>query len=418
MPRKSIVLIQKGVPNNVFIKINNNFKKLVKVMSNKRFIYFILIILATNVSFNVFAQKSRITKKAATTKITSEDQAQMLYETMLPSTEQIMIIDSIIADKNNFLNKIPLTKESGSVNFYNNFWKVSDQAQSYTYMNEFGNKVYFSKKDETGHLRLYTADKLNGKWNDIRRITDFDDEFTDINNPYMMSDGITLYFAGKSKDNLGGYDIYVTMYDADSARFYKPENIGLPYNSTGNDYYCIINEFDSIGWLVTDRRQPEGKVCIYTFVPSTSRTIYDDVNMNDNKLKDLADIKSIQATWTDAKKLKDARNRLSKLIKRKTESENKNISFIVNDNTVYTSPTDFKSVANQKRFLQLCEMKQKIKDTELQLETYRKRYTTNKNKALGKEIRDIEYQLEKLHKYTQTLEKEIRNTENIAINEQ
>ena len=75
------------------------------------------------------------------------------------------------------------------------------------------------------------------------------------------------------------------MYDADSARFYKPENIGLPYNSTGNDYYCIINEFDSIGWLVTDRRQPEGKVCIYTFVPSTSRTIYDDVNMDDNKIE-------------------------------------------------------------------------------------------------------------------------------------
>ena len=60
----------------------------------------------------------------------------------------------------------------------------------------------------------------------------------------------------------------------------------------------------------------------------------------------------------------------------------------------------------------------KIKNTELQLETYRKKYTTNKNKTLGKEIRDIEYQLEKLHKYTQTLEKEIRNTENIAINEQ
>lgn len=34
----------------MFIKINNNLKKLVKVMSNKRFIYFILIILATNVS--------------------------------------------------------------------------------------------------------------------------------------------------------------------------------------------------------------------------------------------------------------------------------------------------------------------------------------------------------------------------------
>lgn len=63
MPRKSIVLIQKGVPNNVFIKINNNLKKLVKVMSNKRFIYFILIILATNVSFNVFAQNQEPQKR-------------------------------------------------------------------------------------------------------------------------------------------------------------------------------------------------------------------------------------------------------------------------------------------------------------------------------------------------------------------
>lgn len=67
-------------------------------MSNKRFIYFILIILATNVSFNVFAQNQE-PQKGSHNKITSEDQAQMLYETMLPSTEQIMIIDSIIADK-------------------------------------------------------------------------------------------------------------------------------------------------------------------------------------------------------------------------------------------------------------------------------------------------------------------------------
>lgn len=61
------------------------------------------------------------------------------------------------------------------------------------------------------------------------------------------------------------------------------------------------------------------------------------------------------------KKLKDARNRLSKLIKRKTESENKNISFIVNDNTVYTSPTDFKSVANQKTFFAIIRNETKNK---------------------------------------------------------
>lgn len=48
------------------------------------------------------SRKNQEPQKGSHNKITSEDQAQMLYETMLPSTEQIMIIDSIIADKNNF----------------------------------------------------------------------------------------------------------------------------------------------------------------------------------------------------------------------------------------------------------------------------------------------------------------------------
>lgn len=384
-------------------------------MLDKCFIYSLLILLSTNISLDVHAQKSKNIKKPTTVKIAEQDQAQMLYETMLSSTEQIMIIDSVIADKNDFLNKIPLTKEAGVINSYNKFWNVTDQPQSYTYMNEFGNKVYFSKKDETGHSRLYTADKLNGKWNDIRRITDFDDEFTEINNPFMMSDGITLYFAGKSKDNLGGYDIYVTMYDTDSARFYKPENIGLPYNSTGNDYYCIINEFDSIGWLVSDRRQPEGKVCIYTFVPSTSRTVYDDANIEEEKLKELAEIKSIKATWTDSQKLNEARNRLAKLIKRKTESEDKHISFIINDNTIYTSLEEFKSTTNKKRFSQLCQIRQQTEDIKSKLEKFRNEYTIKKSAALSNEIINMESQLERLYQYAKTLEKEIRNTENIAI---
>ena len=232
----------------------------------------------------------------------------------------------------------------------------------------------------------------------------------------MMSDGITLYFAGKSKDNLGGYDIYVTMYDADSARFYKPQNIGLPYNSTGNDYYCIINEFDSLGWLVTDRRQPEGKVCIYTFVPSASRTLYDESAIEAGTLEALADIRSIKDTWTDENKLNAAKIRLAKLIKRKNVSESNLISFIVNDKTIYTSPDEFKSETNKKRFNQLCQMKMQAKDIRLKLEKLREGYISAENSILGKEIIKAENQLEQLTLYIRVFEKEIRNTENIAIN--
>lgn len=176
------------------------------------------------------------------------------------------------------------------------------------------------------------------------------------------------------------------MYDADSTRFYKPQNIGLPYNSTGNDYYCIINEFDSLGWLVTDRRQPEGKVCIYTFVPSASRTVYTDANIEEGKLKALADIKSIKATWTDQKKLNAAKNRLAKLIKRKNVSERKLISFIINDNTIYTSPDEFKSEINKKRFAELCQMKQKAEETSKYLENLEKNIHPNQIQYWAKRL--------------------------------
>ena len=50
--------------------------------------------------------------------------------------------------------------------------------------------------------------------------------------------------------------------------FYIPDNYGLPYNSTANDYFLAIDERNNLGWLISDRYQPEDKVCIYIFVPN------------------------------------------------------------------------------------------------------------------------------------------------------
>lgn len=107
---------------------------------------------------------------------------------------------------------------------------------------------------------------------------------------------------------------------------------------------------------------------------------------------------------------------MAKLIKRKNVSERKLISFIINDNTIYTSPDEFKSEINKKRFAELCQMKQKAEETSKYLEKLRKEYSSKPNTVLGKEISRTENQLDQLYTYTHTLEKEIRNTENIAIN--
>lgn len=378
-----------------------------------------LLLLTTCIAAQAQTKKKTTAKKAAVEKTDEQERAEMMYERMLSSTAQLLVIDSAVVDFADFINKIPLNKESGHISTYDAFFKTTGQPSSYVHVNEFGNKAFFSKTDDNGHSRLYMADKLGGKWTGIRELSEFGDEFEDINYPFMMPDGTTLYFSAKGKNGLGGYDIYVTRYDTDSARFYRPENLGLPYNSTGNDYFCLTDDFDELGWLVTDRRQADGKVCIYTFVPSQSRDVYDEELVDEDKLNSLAELRSIQDTWTDDGQIDAARKRQAALLARNNAVAKKAITFIVNDNTVYTSATDFKSPTNRERFAKLQEMKKDADEMAERLTAMRQNYSKGNTAAknrLGSSIIKAEKSLETLRENIHKLEKEIRNTENMIGN--
>ena len=375
-----------------------------------------LLLLSTCIATQ--AQKRKKTKgKAVKTEMTEEqERVEAMRERMLPSTAQVMFIDSVVTDKAGFISKIPLNSESGEIGTTGEAADTAASIPGGTYVNEFGNKRFYAKADTSGHYRLYTADKLGGKWTGERLIDEFGDEFEDINFPYMMADGVTLYFAAKGKEGLGGYDIYMTRYDRETGRFYEPENAGLPYNSTGNDYYCVIDEFDNIGWLVTDRRQPNGKVCIYTFVPAETRTAYDIEAVGESKVESLADIRSISDTWTDDAKLQAARTRLKAMTARKSDAGRSQMAFVVNDRTVYTSAADFKSPTNRQRFTKLCNMKDNAAELAESLDDMRLEYAKSSSaskRQLGASILKAERQFETLEANIKKLEKEIRNTENM-----
>lgn len=356
------------------------------------------------------------TTKADAEVIDDEDVPEMIFDDMLPSTAQILVIDSVVVDKADFLNKIPLDKEAGQLSTYDKLTGTTGQPWEYTFVNGFGNKMFFAQKGDDGHYQLFSADKLGDEWTNVKRVDDFGEELEDFNYPFMMSDGTTLYFAAKGKGGLGGYDIYVTRYDISSEKFYTPENVGLPYNSKGNDYYCIIDDFNELGWLVTDRRQPEGKVCIYTFVPQKGRKVYDEENIDENKLYGLAELTRIKDTWTNEGELQAARKRLAKLYSRSNDVNRNSISFIVNDQTVYTSLNDFKSATNRSRFAKLAEMKASADALAKKLDALRIEYSNGTRAAkrqLSSSILKSERQLEELQTYIHALEKEIRNTENM-----
>lgn len=350
-------------------------------------------------------------------KVAADATADMKFDRMLPATAQILVVDSFIAKKTDFIEKIPLEKDFGQISTYDKMNGTTGQQFAYTYVNGLGNRMFFAKKGEDGHYKLFSADRLGDKWTNVKQIDDFDDEFEDINYPFMLSDGNTLYFAAKGKDGLGGYDVYVTRYDISSEKFYKPENLGLPYNSKDNDYYCIIDDFNGLGWLVTDRRQSNDDVCVYIFEPQKERKVYNAASIDNKELRSLAELRSIKDTWNDKENEKQGvLDRLEKLLSRSYRVRNNSIYFVVNDKTVYTSINDFKSSASKTRFMKLTEMKNAASSLSKRLDTLRQNYSQSSRtmqRKLSSTILKSEQQLEDLNAYIHTLEKEIRNAENL-----
>ena len=92
------------------------------------------------------------------------------------------------------------------------------------------------------------------------------------------------------------------------------------------------------------------------------------------------------------------------------------MAFVINDNTVYTSPDDFKSPTNRARFNKLQQMKEAADGMAAKLETLRKNYSSGNastKRRLADDIISMEKKLEQLQAYIHEAEKEIRNAENM-----
>lgn len=380
-----------------------------------------IIALALLIPISVSAQKQKkpVIKKPSVV-VEEEPQEDPRIVEMREATQQIVFIDSVVVAKNDFLSSIRLNPESGQLTTYNQFFRSEEHPDGYVFVNEMGNKCYFSDEDGNGRMKLYTCDKLGKEWSEQAPVKGIDEGITEANYPFMMTDGTTFYFAAKGQESIGGYDIFVTRYDSDDGQFLKPENIGMPFNSEANDYMYAIDEISNIGYFVTDRRQPAGKVCVYIFIPPTSRHTYDLDTYSEEQLRDLSEIRHISSTWGSDKERKQALERLnsigSKTITQQPKSE---MEIIINDQVTYTSVSQFRSQESLPLFQRLIETKRKLAETQKTLEKSRDYYAkANKEdkNVLRTEILDGEDEILRLTYQINDLEKHIRYAENKILN--
>ena len=376
----------------------------------------LMLALLLPLSMSAQKKKKRVVKKQP---VIEEPQEDPRITNMREMTQQIVIIDSIVTDKDQFLAQLRLSSETGRLVSSQEFFGRTDS--TCVFINEMGNKIYFSQP-VYGAQQLYTSDKLGDEWSQPLLLKGINEGISEAAYPFMLTDGTTFYFAGKGDESIGGYDIFMTRYNSHTGRFLNPENIGMPFNSEANDYMYAIDEFNRIGYFVSDRRQPEGKVCVYIFIPSERRKTYDSSVYTEQQIRDLADITCIADTWGNGTERKAALERMRTINNVRPSAELKTntstVPFVINEALSYSSAKDFLNPKAAHLYREYLDAQGRLAQYESELEKARDLFpkaSAADRRSLRQEILQMEEESQKLYQQISSLEKEIRQEENKLI---
>ena len=123
---------------------------------------------------------------------------------LMERVEDVQIIDSMVVNKNDFLSVYVLSEESGSLQPFQQFFNSRKPVYSSVYMNQKGDKIYYALPADSGQYALYNQSRLMDDWGDEEQTLIGTDETADENFPFMLSDGVTLYFSSTGNGSIGG----------------------------------------------------------------------------------------------------------------------------------------------------------------------------------------------------------------------
>lgn len=358
-------------------------------------------------------QKKRDTE-AAELRLDQLNDAQRMMERV----ENVQIIDSMVVDKADFLSAYTLSEEMGTLTTYADFFQTGEAIQSDVFMNQKGDKIYYARPTDEGRYALFTKSNLLDQWADEKALTMNSDSGSNHNYPFVMPDGVTLYFASEGDNSLGGYDLFVTRYNMNSDTYLAPEQLGMPFNSPYNDYMMVYDEVKGLGWFVSDRFQPEGKACVYLFIPNETHSRVETEDMEVKRAR--AAIRSIQESWVADADYSGQIQLAHEAIPYGKPKIEKDFEFVIQDDKVYYTWDEIKSPEAKSIYQKAVALKKEIAALEKKLDTLRMDYTaaasTGRKEQISENILNSEEKLNNLLPQVVELEKQARNAEIIYLN--
>ncbi len=331
---------------------------------------------------------------------------------LLDKVEKVQVIDSTVVDKDDFLSTYSLSEENGTISTFRHFFQTTEPIESTVYMNQKGDKIYYAQPTAENRYCLFTQSRLLNQWSDVKRLPMNVNSDNDDNYPFVLPDGVTVYYASKGNGTLGGYDLFVTRYNMSTDSYLTPEQLGMPFNSPFNDYMMVVDENKKLGWFVSDRFQPEGKVCIYLFIPNDSRARVESDDVAVKRAR--AMLLPIQATREEGADYTALIALAHEEIPFGEVKIKKDFEFAINNNLVYFTLDEIKSPEAHSYYEKVVQLRKQIQTVTDKLDGMRADYAKG-NKAkrdqLAPTILQLESQLDSLLPQPAEWEKKARNAE-------
>lgn len=342
----------------------------------------------------------------------SRDQAMLLKERIelgraqLDRVEQVEIIDTVWVPKQEFYKFYKLSKSAGSFAKPSSIATLSQGKALKTspvYVTENEDQILWSD----GALKQSSL-LADGSWEAPQTILDYNTTFGqasghELSFPFMLSDGMTLYFAADGESSLGGLDIFVSRSDDDGS-FLQPANLGMPYNSPANDYLYAIDEEAGLGYWASDRDTPNDFVAIYTFIPHEMRSNY---SPDLEGLVEFAQIRDFKATQDSGKDYAAIIAKRDQLVNQTSDNNpSQYFDFSLPGKRVYHQLSDFHSSEAKRAMKELLSLKKTLSQKKQYLEKLRQQYSSGMQNVAPR-ILELEKELPNLQNQVQTLSNRI-----------
>lgn len=297
-----------------------------------------------------------------------------IAENSLENVQKIEIIDRIDVPKDDFFKYIKLPTTGGKllnpdVSVLNKRKNQSD----FAFSSESGDIMMWSENDENHQEVIMQSERLmDASWEKPICVGEILNNGGNARNPFLLTDGLTLYYSSNGDGSMGGYDLFVATKDPASGLFRQPIGLGYPFNSPYNEYMMAIDEDNGIGWWVTDRAGIDGQVSVYIFKTNEVRKNYvledeDDIIA----LAKASDISLTQNPETDYNSIIKDIDQRNKTINQSTDSD---FIFPLQEGKVARRLSDFSSSAAKRDMQQYLEAYKEHQDLEKKLRDLRIQY--------------------------------------------